>query len=230
MRTSIALLATLAATALAAPAPFPKSPAPFNPLGLLSLIPKYVPAPPPGSCPVNNVSQPSSSLPSPQSGLNLALVALGRGTQNYTCATSDASTIPAAIGANATLFNASCIASHMSNDVLASMTQAFEKMDVSAIPLDIIGSHFFVDTTTPAFVINGMGTNIFKKSNSTNAPTNTNGDVAWLKLDAPANAASNVVKEVYRLNTQGGSQPANCAGQPPTFEVQYAADYYFYTG
>ena len=116
----------------------------------------------------------------------------------------------------------------MSDDMLNSITAGFESMSVDQIPLDNIGIHYFVDTTTPAFVINGLGTNIMKKSNSTNAPNNTNGDVAWLKLDAPSTAVSNMVKEVYRLNTQGGSQPSNCSGMPPTFEVQYAADYFFY--
>ena len=230
MRTSIAFLAALAATATARPITFPASLAPFNPLNLLSLIPKYMPAPPPGSCPLTGVSQPSSSLPTPDSGATLALVAIGRGTQNYTCATSDASSVPVAIGAVATLFNASCIASHMSNDVLAALTQGFEKMEISQIPLDQVGTHIFVDTTTPTFIINGMGTNEFKKSNSSNAPVNTNGDVAWLKLDsAPTAAASNAVQQVYRLNTQGGMQPSNCSGQPASFQVQYAADYFFYT-
>jgi hypothetical protein len=49
------------------------------------------------------------------------------------------------------------------------------------------------------------------------------GAVAWLKL-LTGDAATSNLKEVYRVNTAGGNRPATCAGMPPTFEVQYAAE------
>ncbi|KAI4140622.1 MAG: hypothetical protein LQ340_007841 [Diploschistes diacapsis] len=225
MRSSIIIASTLAALASAAPVPFPQ----FNPLSLLSLIPKYLPSPPPGSCPLTAATQPSSALPTPASGLTLALVAIGRGTQNYTCADSTATTIPVALGANATLFNASCIASKMSSVILQDITASFLNLSPSQIPLNAVGHHFFVDPTTPTFAIDGFGTTELKKSNSTSAPANAAGDVAWLKLDVPTTETSAVIKEVYRLGTQGGMQPSNCSGAPAAFQVQYAGEYWFYT-
>ncbi|CRK45450.1 hypothetical protein BN1723_006616 [Verticillium longisporum] len=35
---------------------------------------------------------------------------------------------------------------------------------------------------------------------------------------------------IYRLTTAGGSPPSSCAGQPESFQVQYAAAYWFYAG
>lgn len=36
------------------------------------------------------------------------------------------------------------------------------------------------------------------------------------------------VKEIYRVNTAGGNPPKTCDGMPTTFEIQYAAEYWFY--
>ena len=92
-----------------------------------------------------------------------------------------------------------------------------------------MGNHLFFDLTTPEFVV-GSEVTLLKKSGNSTAPSNSNGDVPWLKLstaNAPAGTTSNV-KEIYRLQTTGGSAPATCAGQPPTFEVPYTAMYWFY--
>lgn len=34
--------------------------------------------------------------------------------------------------------------------------------------------------------------------------------------------------EVYRVETAGGAVPADCSGQSSTFELTYAAEYWFY--
>lgn len=49
------------------------------------------------------------TLPPPSSGLSLKYVALGRGTQNYTCPSPQESITPEAVGALATVFDASCL-------------------------------------------------------------------------------------------------------------------------
>jgi hypothetical protein len=227
MYSTIVVLSALSALAGAAPPPPVGFPA--LPLGLANMIPKFIPAPPPGSCPLTNVAQPSNTLPTVDSGLKLELVAIGRGTQNYTCATNTADSVPVAAGALATLFNASCIASHMSDTVLQQITQGAEKVSASSIPLQNIGEHFFVDATTPTFVISDLGTTESKKNATVAAPTNTNGNVAWLKLLAQTTGTTTTIKNIYRLNTVGGSAPSNCSGMSPTFTVQYAADYFFYS-
>lgn len=65
--------------------------------------------------------------------------------------------------------------------------------------------------------------------------------VPWLKLqvldvgaqgsDVQAGEDTQAgVKEIYRVNTHGGSAPATCAGRHEgEFEVEYAAEYWFYS-
>jgi hypothetical protein len=80
-----------------------------------------------------------------------------------------------------------------------------------------------------------LGTIPAAKLNATPAPPTAskgqggvgNGAVPWLKLVAVAGATGGL-QEVYRLNTAGGAAPATCAGQASSFEIQYAAEYWFY--
>jgi len=53
------------------------------------------------------------------------------------------------------------------------------------------------------------------------------GAVAWLKLLTRDGATGNI-EEVYRVNTAGGSPPPTCSGMPAAFEIQYAAEYWFF--
>lgn len=57
----------------------------------------------------------------------------------------------------------------------------------------------------------------------------------WLKLqtqnpngDVRPEDNKGGVREVYRVNTAGGAAPATCVGQKAAFEVQYAAEYWFF--
>ncbi|KAI4145879.1 MAG: hypothetical protein L6R39_003658, partial [Caloplaca ligustica] len=57
--------------------------------------------------------------------------------------------------------------------------------------------------------------------------------VPWLKLssgNAPEGLASDQspVKEVFRINTAGGSAPKTCDAMPASFQVEYAAEYWFW--
>lgn len=112
------------------------------------------------------------------------------------------------------------------------------------------GHHYFSDLTTATFNLHTKHTNygitFNKKIASVSAPAMNPGDVpnegpdgskpvAWLKLrtempngDVEAQDDIGGVKEIYRVNTAGGSPPATCSGMPATFEVQYAAEYWFY--
>ncbi|KAL9624834.1 MAG: hypothetical protein Q9160_000880 [Pyrenula sp. 1 TL-2023] len=174
------------------------------------------------SCNLSQVQQPAAptALPAPD-GLNLVLIALGQGTQNYTC--SNATATPASIGAVASLKDASCeVAGGASEDQLGSMTE-----DEAAI-----GAHFFVDATTPDFDVDSLGNTLLTKQAASNAPTNTNGDVPWLMLETKAGAGStSQVKRIYRLQTKGGAAPASCEGQTAgsTMTVSYEAEYWLYT-
>ncbi|KAI1436015.1 hypothetical protein GGR50DRAFT_263162 [Xylaria sp. CBS 124048] len=187
------------------------------------------------------------SLPAPQEGLVLEHVAIGRGVQNYTCDPSKPDAAPTQIGALATLFNASCIAS-----AYPDLLQAFPKLALQFdLPLPatsedemmgptnllVSGKHFFTNTTTPFFDLNTsrrhLGEAPCAKLDSSNAPSDApkgpNGEAAvpWLRLGAESDATGGL-KEIYRVETAGGGAPATCQGMPAAFEVQYAAQYWFF--
>lgn len=167
-----------------------------------------------GTCSLAGLQQPANTLTAPAADLELALIALGQGTQNYTCANATAT--PAAIGAVASLFNASCAVAN--NAALGSI----EEEGAS------IGAHFFVDNTTPEFDIIGLGETQAKKAEAVAAPQAT--DVPWLRLEAQQQGTTSAVKQIYRLNTKGGVAPATCEGQTDgsTITVEYEAQYWIY--
>ena len=114
-------------------------------------------------------------------------------------------------------------------------------------PANIVhsGNHYFVDATTPVFNLHTQNTNygiwFAKKVANTTAPTDAakgpdgSAAVPWLKLEvqSPPEGADTIdcqggVKEIFRINTAGGSPPKTCEGMPPTFQVEYAAEYWFW--
>ncbi|KAH8815841.1 hypothetical protein F5884DRAFT_773843 [Xylogone sp. PMI_703] len=204
----------------------------------------------PPVCDLSKAVMPVASptpLPPPSKGLTLKHVAIGRGTQNYSCPTSDSSVVPAAVGALATLYNASCVASTYS-DILAMVPRVALEFNLTSttqkelVPsnLQISGHHYFTSTTTPFFNLNTPGQDLgdipCAKNNTASPPANAAvgqnnvgfGAVAWLKLVAK-DGATGGLQEVYRINTAGGNPPPTCAGMPSTFEVPYSAEYWFYS-
>ena len=176
------------------------------------------------------------------SGLVLKHVALGRGTQNYTCG-SNATAPPTAVGAKAALFNATCIASSYPELLTMLPRVALEfnltSQDESSLPptnLLLSGQHFFTNATTPFFNLDtqvlSLGQAPCAKNNSVTAPTDApvgqynkgDGAVPWLKLIA-RDGATGKIEEVYRVNTAGGNPPATCAGITGNFTVEYSAEY-----
>lgn len=165
------------------------------------------------TCDLSGLQQPTNTMTAPGSDLSLVLIALGKGTQNYTCANATAA--PAAIGAVANLFNASC--------AVASGSLGSIQEDAASI-----GTHFFVDNTTPDFDIIGLGNTQAKKAESMAAPQAT--DVPWLRLEAQQATSASPVRQIYRLNTLGGVAPSSCQDQDltKTVTVEYQAQYWIY--
>jgi hypothetical protein len=175
-------------------------------------------------------------LPLPGAGYSLRHVAIGRGIQNYTCSSAAATEKPVAIGAIASLFNATCTAVRAPT-ILA---------DVTAMALDyavptseiaqqmLSGHHEFTKDGAPLFLLetelHNYGFIQAAKNASSDAPataskgTNQLGSVTWLKLTGTAGQ----YKEVYRLNTAGGVAPKTCEGIYGPISVPYAAEYWFY--
>ncbi|EEA25463.1 hypothetical protein TMatcc_006312 [Talaromyces marneffei ATCC 18224] len=198
------------------------------------------------TCEISKVALPSSKLPAATG--TLKYVAVGRGTQNYTCADSTADTIPAQAGAVANLYDASCIAANFP-DLLNLITDIILNFSLPApgiltplapANLDLLGHHYFETATKPAFNLNTTpqkqyGIALTAKQNATAAPAESvlgqfnvgYGAVPWLYLSTVPGTTDGY-SAVYRVNTAGGSAPATCAGQPAAFQVQYSAQYFIY--
>lgn len=178
-------------------------------------------------------------MPAPAEGLTVRHVAVGRGTQNYTCEAGKANAVPKAGGAVAALFNASCVAA-LYPELLDRIPSAAVRLEdrngtsrVGARVLGRSGVHYFTDSSTAFFNLDtpslDLGEAHCTKDSSVNAPpTAAAGQlgekaVTWLRLRTKQGGATGGIKEVYRVTTAGGSPPATCEGMPATFEVPYAA-------
>jgi len=192
-----------------------------------------------------------TTLPPPPYGQKVLHLAVGRGTQNYTCDYASSSSAPKSVGALAILYNALCVASDNQDifNLLPDISLQFSipwsasgSVSTSGIlnyqNLNVIGHHFFSDSTTPVFDLNtpsgSWGNVVAKKAANVSAPSgaprgqgsNTNGAVPWLLLNSTS-ASTGPVKTVYRTMTAGGEPPATCNGLPASFTVEYAAHYWF---
>ncbi|PSK51876.1 hypothetical protein B9Z65_3143 [Elsinoe australis] len=194
-----------------------------------------------GKCDLSKAQLPQGSL---------SHVVIGRGTQNYTCDTSNSSAVPVAVGAVATLFNVTCLAVE-SPDLVARLANIaldlpipFNVQDDADSPsyYGLSGYHYFLDGTTAFFNLDTdkhtFGEGAFKKANATDAPQGSmvgpknkgNGAVPWLLLKAYQGYGDfQVYTEVYRVRTAGGSPPKTCAGQKANIQIQYATEYWFYS-
>lgn len=192
-----------------------------------------------GVCDLSKAVMPIAPIPLPavSSGLTLAHVAIGRGTQNYTCASSTSADAPKLQGANATLYNVTCY-SVRAPAVLASipaiaLNQAVD-LNQDVQKYTVSGHHEFTAAGVPLFKLVTDKANYgyvqAKSVANTTAPadsdkgTNGLGSVAWLKLAA----VEGDYKEIYRLSTAGGVAPKTCENQPAKFDVDYAAEYWFW--
>jgi len=180
----------------------------------------------------------TSSLPTTNS--TLKFVALGRGIQNYTCTAANAT--PVAVGAIATLFDATSIANTDEDGlnalpaaaVFEPLPAAGSSITVSGQTLPVLGNHYFDSVGTPSFVLSAVNMAIFAaKIDSVTAPTDAaNGPdgtaaVPWLYLTAKSGYTSVGLTEVYRVETAGGSAFAACT-EAGTQSIQYSAEYWFY--
>jgi hypothetical protein len=132
-------------------------------------------------------------LPPPSAGLHAKYIVIGRGTQNYTCATGDKTAVPESVGAVATLYDISCIASKDS-DIQHNLATDAEKIDKDGLSdfadvarlatgINLIkGFHYFDETGTPFFDLRqGSSQDWLATSGKKEAPS-PNGAVDWLKL------------------------------------------------
>ena len=225
LRLYMTVLATSTNLGFAAFIPFRRTPG--DPIPSTALLSAYAP-------PLSNGSASLSQLNKP-----LQIITVGRGLQNYTCASSNATDKPVAIGAVATLFNLDKLLSYFApaeGQAFLNQIPAFmlslprEAADNSIIPK--AGLHYFDASGTPTFNLSESknGFLVGNKTGDIRAPSNSirgaYGAVDWLSLDAKP--GSHNLSRVYRTVTAAGSPPPSCEGQQASvISIEYAALYYF---
>lgn len=242
--TTLSLVLALAPTTLfAAPTPASDS--------IVSLVTRQGPPNPPSPakpiidelkkadalCDLSKVTLPVAPTPLPgvKEGNTLRHIAIGRGTQNYTCASASKDVVPVANGAIASLFNATCDYARLNEKVMVDVTNLARHYAIPKGPeadSRLSGHHEFTDKKVPLFKLKTdkvdygyvMALPDIVKSDAPKDPANKNGSVPWLKL----NGVEGDYKEVYRVHTSGGVAPKTCEGIEGAFTVEYSAQYWFY--
>ncbi|CZS95982.1 uncharacterized protein RAG0_05467 [Rhynchosporium agropyri] len=179
----------------------------------------------------------------PASTLALKYVAIGRGVQNYTCASSTSPAV--AVGAIATLYDATSLAYSSTTALHAIPPMAVNvalpqggasssgsPLNLAAQKLKPLGNHYFDTAGTPVFDLTSVKKSLFAaKAANTTAPASASkgpggqGAVDWLYLKSKPAYNSVGLGEVYRVITAGGKAVCSQAGPQ---SVQYAAEYWFY--
>ncbi|CCO35027.1 hypothetical protein BN14_09140 [Rhizoctonia solani AG-1 IB] len=175
---------------------------------------------------------PTSTAFSIPSGVQPEYIALGVGTQNYTCSSTGTYT---SAGAVATLIDISCLEQSDPDTFQNVQTYAYNVIgnwnsviSILGPYVHVLGKHYFISQSgsiAPKFDFsqNGNGYVVAKKIAGASSPDGTQ-NVDWLELQ---NTSGSLAKYVYRVNTQGGQPPASCtAGQ--TVTVPYTAKYWFF--
>ncbi|EFQ94282.1 hypothetical protein CFE70_004365 [Pyrenophora teres f. teres 0-1] len=193
-------------------------------------------------CDLSNVVLPIAPTPlaAPAQGSTLHHIAIGRGTQNYTCASASSSDVPKAVGAKASLFNATCDAARLNVVTLGQVTDLSLNYAIPTSPeaeQRLSGHHQFTAAGVPLFMLETPEANYGRIEAKVDAKSpapataskgkNLLGSVPWLKLSATTDG-SWAYSEVYRVHTAGGVAPENCQGIQGSFTVEYSAQYWFY--
>ena len=164
----------------------------------------------------------------PASNKTLALLALGRGTFNYSCEHAEPANAPAYIEQYTELYDATPFLPLLVDiEILRTYVQQlyeYDYGDVKNTSLECIGAIGTLDGTAVVtlYEIDTFEANLVETLPSPDDPA-TNG--LWAHSRSPENDW-----EMYRVQMVGGAVPATCDGQTGTFDIEYAAEYWFYHG
>lgn len=186
---------------------------------------------------VLNLNAVSSGLPAPTG--SPSIIALGVGTQNYTC-NSTTSTYSSNV-AVADLYDITTTIKSNSKDSLCKLylqnSQDCNSED-NPLQLNLIGDHYFDSSSKPNFDFSRseQGWLQAKKGAGVSAPATAskgvkgeaNGAIDWLYLLDNGAGVSEELLSVYRVETAGGKPPASCSGEEQ-IQIPYAAEYWFYS-
>jgi hypothetical protein len=188
--------------------------------------------------PVNilNLNAVSSGLPTPTA--SPSIIALGVGTQNYTCnATTNTYSSNVAV---ADLYDITTTLKSNTKDSLCKLYLKNSQdcsTDDTPLQLNLIGNHYFDASSKPNFDFSRSekGRLQAKKGAGVPAPSTAskgvkgyaNGAIDWLYLLDNGAGVSQHLLSVYRVQTAGGKPPQSCSGGEQ-IQVPYAAEYWFF--
>ncbi|KAF2861293.1 hypothetical protein K470DRAFT_256965 [Piedraia hortae CBS 480.64] len=226
----------------------------FIAITLLSSIVASLPTQACNASPTLPLGEVANSGPSPLPTLSgpPKFIALGLGTQNYTCNSTTGNYT--STGALARLFDAKPYLTRNKNEV-QSLPRAYldrylefpcsqqpsdcseedeqceELVNASFQPLSlrVLGEHYFDSAGVPTFdLYKGQGHPLLHGKKTGESPAPSKEDVHWLYLTCNGSTDDRVVSSVYRVETAGGVPPDSCSGDG-SIVVPYAAEYWFYT-
>lgn len=179
------------------------------------------------------------ALPTPTQ--NPVVIALGIGTQNYTCSSSGAYVQSGTgNGAKATLYDVTQLLTQHPDEVSKLPGQAYQayescsdKNQCSAPPQTyVLGKHFFSAAGVPTFdLYNAKPKPLYLnagKKGDVKSPSGSANAVDWLFLQYSGVGTAVGLTSVYRVETVAGVAPAGTCTPGQTALVDYAAEYWFY--
>jgi hypothetical protein len=190
-------------------------------------------------CPV---SSDVLSLPTNQTvlaipdGTKPVAIALGIGTQNYTCTAAGNYT---SAGAVATLLDVSCLYktplfARIQDDIMRLPANRRDALVQAMLPTPLhIGDHYFITNPitgtgiSPKFAQTANGGAVFTtlaKKGGVKSPVGAQ-NVDWLQLSS---VQGDWASTVFRVDTVLGQPPATCSKAGDAVQVPYAAKYWFY--
>lgn len=210
------------------------------------LLERSIASPVPDISISTGLNLPLSALPAPPNGTIIRYIALGLGTQNYTCTASSPTPVPN--GAKAILYSAERflknhpeMSTSLTAQALSFPCLKLNENGKASFPhvlgLPFLGEHYFNSNLQPVFDLTMANAELQAKVVSDiGAPPdaypgiNGTGAVDWLYLmDASggSGATRGGVVGVYRILTAGGKSPRTCAGSQSSIIIDYSAIYVF---
>lgn len=163
----------------------------------------------------------------PGENKTLQVLAIGRGTFNYTCEDRLPANPPAFVSQYTELYNAAALVAALPNEEsLHAIMPDFLDYDYAMLSnssLECMGS---IGTLDDLAVITLLDIDTFQVSPFENVypPGNASVDGLWSH-----SVSGGGEWEVYRVEMVGGAIPVTCANQNVTIHVEYAAEYWFYS-
>jgi Protein of unknown function (DUF3455) len=166
------------------------------------------------------------TLSPPASNKSLEVVAIARGSFNYSCEDAAPANAPIVLEQFTQLYNVSTFLTLFDQEYLQELVQQLYDYDYGEgknNTLDCIGT---IGTLNGSAVVTLYEIDTFDAYvlETIPSPDDPDNNGLW----AHSRSKSDFDWEMYRVEMVGGKVPAICAGQPDSFDIEYAAQYWFY--